>query len=111
MAYRTTWPAVYPGLSKLPPNQVHHLTIDTLRKDTHRIATVAPAMGIYSLICQKALRDTAQYIEDNNLSYADTERLIEWICKRTFTSPVENPASHDDTGSKAGVRSGVENDS
>jgi hypothetical protein len=103
MAYRTPWPSVYPGLSKLPEREIHHLTIDTLRDDTNCIASVAPSMGIFSLICQKALKDTAKYIKDNKLTYVDSEQLIKWICERTFTGPSQNPASSNDAGPEASV--------
>jgi hypothetical protein len=108
MAYRTPYPAVYPNLSKTPPRDIHRVGVDVLRKDTQIIGSVAPAMGVLSLIVQSAIRETAQYILENKLTYEQSEQLIQWICQRSASRATEKAGTPDDRRREESVLRGAE---
>ena len=107
--YRTPWPSTYPGLTTMPPSKVHRLSIDVLRSDSACIASVATSQGIFSLICQLAIKQTAEYIRKHGLTYEQSDELVQYVCKRTFTSPSESTIASDDRRPEKAVRGGIEN--
>lgn len=65
--------------------------------------SVAVNSAIFSLICQTALKATADYARTNALTYAESQRLIDFICERTNPRPPETSVAHPSPGRVEGV--------
>jgi len=109
MSYTTPWPRVYPKISGLPANQLKRLTVELPVGDSQAILSVACNPAVFSLICQTALKQTADYVRSNKLTYENNKQLIDYICGRPDLGAFrEVPALHD-SGRTEGVLDGVEN--
>jgi len=105
--FKPPWQQPYPSLSKLPPKEVQRITVELLRADGLAVCSIIPTPGILSLIAQHAIKATAEYVRRHNLTYADAEDVIHWICKRTFSEPSQKATAHDVTGRGALIRARV----
>lgn len=103
MAFKTPWPPVYPGISSLPDKDVARITVNFSESHRRAIMSVALNPAIFSLICQKALAETAETIIKHDLDYGNSTELIQWICKRTFAPAFNQTNASDDTGGEKGV--------
>jgi hypothetical protein len=106
--YRSPWKPVYPNISKLPPNEVHGISCNVLRCDTSAIISATANHGITTLIVQHAIKQTADVIRKYNLTYADSERIVKWICERSFSEFVNSPTAPNVGSGAEEVRGGVE---
>ena len=109
MSYKVPWQQPYPNISTAEKENVRRLTIELPQDDAGAIMSVAVNPAIFSLICQSALKQTAAYVRSNSLKYTDSERFIQWICQRTFSSPVEDSVGQNGPGGVEETRRGVEN--
>lgn len=104
------WPPVYtPPLASLPKTSCVHVGCDILRSDHQLILSLAANNGIVSHIIQHAFRETAALIRNKKLSYADgdSDRFIEWLCKRTYTEYPTEAAAQDVAGRASGTHERV----
>lgn len=109
MSFKTVWPPPYPDLNKRPEKEIRRLTIKTCAHDCDLIASVAVSPTIFSLICQTALKLTAEYVRANNLTYTDSERFIQYIRERTFALPVDKTPPSMLAGRVEKIRRGAAN--
>ena len=110
MAFKTPWLPVYPDLTTLErAGKVTRLTINLPTDDAKTIMSVAVNPSIFSLICQTALKAAADHVRTNSLSYTDSSRFVERICKRAIGCVVEETASSDVTSRASSVHPGVTN--
>lgn len=112
MSYNTPWPRVYPGLSKLPRNEVRRLTIELPEEDARIILAVSVNSAIFSLIAQTAFQKYVKLIKSNGFTYTDAETLTQHILcdgANSGTNPSTPGITH--PGGVTGVHEGVKDPS
>lgn len=109
MAYKVPWAQPYPDMVSMGFHQVSRLTIEVPRKEVETIKSVLVHPSAISLICQLAIKQTAEYVRTNNLTYPeDAERFLKFICERTFSESTQAAVAHDDAGAGNPVRVGTQ---
>lgn len=109
MSYTTPWPRVYNKISGLPANQLKRLTVELPIADAQAIISVACNPAVYSLICQTALKQTAEYVRNNKLTYENNKQLIDYICGRPDLGAFREVSTLHDAGRTESVLDGAEN--
>lgn len=108
MSYATPWSRVYPDLPTLAKRDlVKRLTIELPKADADEIMSVACNAAIFSLVCQTALKSAADFIRTNNITYANSTRLIDHICQRTVGGVDQTAAAPHVPGRVEGIHDGV----
>ena len=104
MSYKHPWQPPYPGISTAPIEERRRLTIDIPKSDADSILSVCLTPAIFSLICQTAIKHTAEHARSCAYTYANSVALVDFICKRTHPQPYQQADGHDDTGGTPSVR-------
>lgn len=91
MPSRPHWKPVYPGKNHLDPDTWNKIGSVVPRRDWQLINSVTGQSGTISFIIDHAIKSTADVIRKHNLSYADAERFVEWLCRRSFTEFSQRP--------------------
>lgn len=78
-----TLPPTYPGLHALPATDVHRIQAYVLRSDSALILSITGVPTTLSHIVTDAVRSTAEFIRQHNLTYGDSEELYNYLRKRS----------------------------
>ena len=107
MSFNTPWPRVYPGISKLPRDEMRRLTIEIPAEDANVLMSVAVNPAIFSLICQASIKFFTDHARSNAFTYANADDLVAYICERTNHRAVTSSPSHPLPGGSKSVHAGT----
>lgn len=108
MAHNVPWTKPYPGISKLPSDEIKRITVEMPMADAHVILALTMSPFLLPTLCQYAIKLTAAEIRKHKLVYPDDSRaFLNYICQRTFSSFAKDTGAHAIAGTVEGEGDGT----
>jgi hypothetical protein len=104
--HRPSWPPIYPNIKASPTIRIQ---ADVPVTDHQAIVGTAANTGVISFVIQQAIKLTAEYVRNNNLSYLDSDRFLDYLRERSFVSNTEKATLVNVARRTEKIRNGVKN--